>query len=75
MTYVGDPTPAATIRWVEDDDSGYEGCVGMYSPPVLVRGAWDRDPAYAATAAAEARAKADLDAKQAAEAEWSIATL
>ena len=71
MTYVGDSTAVTTFCWVEDGDSDSARYTEVYSPHVLVRDAWGRDPA------AE-KAEADFDAKhgppsffsQAARADW-----
>ena len=63
VTYVNDPTPATAAYWY-DDEIGQPSAryTGMYSPPRPVRDAWGRTPAQAAaaTAAAEARAKAPV---------------
>ena len=61
MTYVDDPTPA-TVSYEDENDPEYY--FEQYSPPRLVLDAWGRTPAQAAaaTAAAEARSKADPDA-------------
>ena len=64
MPCVDDPTPATTVRWVEDGDTGYNGGSEVPSPYMLLRDKLGRNPAQeaAATAAAEARAKAAASA-------------
>ena len=62
MTCVEDLTPVVITRWYDggEYDPGYYDT--GYLPPRLIRDAWGRDPAQAATASAsaESRAKAGV---------------
>ena len=63
MTYVDDPSPVTASCWYDEDENGPGYYSRVYSLPRLVLDAWGRSPAQGAavTAAAEARAKVDLD--------------
>ena len=63
ITYVDDPSPVTAPCWYDEDENGPGYYSRVYSLPRLVLDAWGRSPAQGAavTAAAEARAKVDLD--------------
>ena len=56
MTYVDNPRPSIVSYWVDEDKNGPGRYIESRAPPVLLCGAWGRDPA------AE-KAKANFDAK------------